>query len=680
MTKNMILKAALISGLLIGASSADAQSVAITLLDCPAAGSTTPSSINAAGQVTGYCNDSAGNHAFVTNGATVTTFNGGTPNSITNGLSINAGGQVTGYYLDGLGGNLGFVYSSGVVSLFTVLNSNNLPTTIMTPRSINASGQVTGEFIDPTLNIYRGFVYDPATKTATPFDAIGTGVYNSTGPISINDSGQITGTAGDVNGTHGFLKSGGIVTLFDAANAAQTVPRGMNNLGQVVGTYYDINNVQHGFVYSGGTVTALDVAGATVTDAWSINDSGQIAGYYTDAAAVIHGFVKTGTTVTTVNVAGSAETAVRSINATGQGTGYYVDPVSLAVRGFVSSAVSSTPAPIVFSPTLANGTANAAYSSAFATASGGTGVFTYTATGLPAGLTLTGNVVSGTPLAAGVSSVTLKATDTSSKSVSATVTLTISAPVAPLMIATTSLPGATAGVAYTAPVTVSGGVAPYTVTLSGLPKGLTYSGGNVTGTPAAVGTFSVSVTAVDATGATAAKTLSLTVLDQTIGFAPALPAGTVGTPYSATLSASGFGPFVYGATGLPAGLTLSGNTISGTPTAAGSSAVGLTATDAAKTVAAVSVTLTINASSATPSYTIEDESQGKITAIASDYSYLMVGAKKLIWSAATHIQVNTNSVDLHTVTSFVKVGMGVQWKGLRNKATDTVLTSQLEIN
>jgi len=440
--------------------------------------------------------------------------------------------------------------------------------------------------------------------------------------------------------------------------------------------------------------------------------------------------------------------------------------VSITATDTVTKLTTSSTLPLVvhdavmtFNPSLPNGVANAAYSASFTPATGGTGLFTYSATGLPAGLTLSGNLVSGTPAAASVSTVTLTAADTAGTTISVPVTLTISAPVpvscsgsnavesayvarnpgyvvvngglnlldhlwttnltatnttfvgglinwyqnglilswtgtvdptgciltqltvAPAVtIATTSLAVGTIGVAYTAPVTVSWGVAPYSITLAGLPAGLTYSGGNISGTPGAVGTFTVTITAVDKTGASTTKALSLTVLDQTIGFAPVLPAGTVGTSYRATLSATGYGPFVFGATGLPAGLTLNGSTISGTPTAAGSSTVSLTATDAALAVATVSLTLTINPASTTPKYTIPDESQGKITAIAPDYSYLMVGRKKLIWSSTTHIQVNTNGVDLHTVTSFVKIGMVVQWKGLRNAATNTVLTSQLEIN
>jgi len=442
--------------------------------------------------------------------------------------------------------------------------------------------------------------------------------------------------------------------------------------------------------------------------------------------------------------------------------------VTITVTDSVTQLATSSTLPLVindaaisFNPTLPNGVSSAAYSASFTPATGGTGLFTYTASGLPAGLTLTGNLVSGTPAAAGVSTVTLTAKDTAGSSISVAVTLTISAPVpvpcsgsnavesayvprtpgyivvngglnlldhlwttnlnasnttflgglanwfqnglivswngtvdptgciltnltvAPAVTITTStLAGGTAGVAYTAPVAVAWGVSPYTVTVSGLPAGVTYTGGNIAGTPSVIGTFAVTVTAVDGVGATATKALTLSVLDQSISFVPALSAGTVGTAYSATLSATGFGPFKFTATGLPAGLTLAGSTISGTPTTAGASTVTLTATDAAGTVATAQATVTINAApvSTGGNYTIEDESSGKITAIAPDLSYLMVGTKKLIWNSATHIQVNTNDADLHTVTSFVKVGMLVQWKGLRDKATNTVLTSQLEIN
>lgn len=62
----------------------------------------------------------------------------------------------------------------------------------------------------------------------------------------------------------------------------------------------------------------------------------------------------------------------------------------------------------------------------------------------------------------------------------------------------------------------------------------------------------------------------------------ALPAGTHAVAYSTTLAASGgVPPYTWSQTGLPAGLTLAGSTISGTVASAGTSSVHLTVTDSA---------------------------------------------------------------------------------------------------
>lgn len=91
-------------------------------------------------------------------------------------------------------------------------------------------------------------------------------------------------------------------------------------------------------------------------------------------------------------------------------------------------------------------------------------------------------------------------------------------------------------------------------------------------------------------------------------------------------------------------------------------------------------TTTVNPAStpAPGNYTVKDEGQGKITEVGQDY--VKVDTKTLIWSATTTLIVNTDNGTLHVVDSFVRVGMKVQWKGLRDKATNTVLTSKLEIN
>jgi hypothetical protein len=82
-----------------------------------------------------------------------------------------------------------------------------------------------------------------------------------------------------------------------------------------------------------------------------------------------------------------------------------------------------------------------------------------------------------------------------------------------------------------------------------------------------------------------------------------VPAGTVGTAYSQTLTATGgTSPYIYAVTSgaLPAGLTLSGSgLLSGTPTAAGSFGFTITATDANNHTGSQAIGLTIGKATAT---------------------------------------------------------------------------------
>ncbi len=71
---------------------------------------------------------------------------------------------------------------------------------------------------------------------------------------------------------------------------------------------------------------------------------------------------------------------------------------------------------------------------------------------------------------------------------------------APLVIATTTLPTAVQGQAYSVQLVATGGVGPYTwsVTLGALPSGMTLSAsGLLAGTPTVSGVFAVTVSATD---------------------------------------------------------------------------------------------------------------------------------------------------------------------------------------
>ena len=142
-----------------------------------------------------------------------------------------------------------------------------------------------------------------------------------------------------------------------------------------------------------------------------------------------------------------------------------------------------------------------------------------------------------------------------------------------------TLPNGNVGVAYSQTLTASGGSSPYTFAkISGnLPTGLTLSSGGVlSGTPTAAGSFTFTIDAKDSHGCDGTRQYTVTIAGcPTITVSPStVPNGTVGAPYSQTFTASGgSSPYTFRTvTGnLPTGLTLSvGGVLSGTPTTAGS--------------------------------------------------------------------------------------------------------------
>ena len=264
-----------------------------------------------------------------------------------------------------------------------------------------------------------------------------------------------------------------------------------------------------------------------------------------------------------------------------------VSSASVNVTVTTLLTISNTPLPLAVVGTL--------YSTS-ETASGGTPPYTFTATGLPAGLSInsTSGAISGTPTTAtsGPVAVTITVTDSASPSNAAVSTsgLTINV-VTPLTITSTALPGGQVGTAYVgASETASGGTAPYTYSATGLPAGLSINSttGAISGTPTTptVGA-AVTITATDSstpthqTASTTGLTITITNTALTIT-SNALPNGVVGTVYAGAqeTASGGATPYTYSATGLPAGLSINASTgaISGTPTAATNGAVGVTVT------------------------------------------------------------------------------------------------------
>ncbi|WIM95225.1 putative Ig domain-containing protein [Actinoplanes oblitus] len=266
-------------------------------------------------------------------------------------------------------------------------------------------------------------------------------------------------------------------------------------------------------------------------------------------------------------------------------------------------------------------------------AAGGTSPYTWTATGLPTGLSIntTTGVISGTPAAAGTSSVTVTVKDAAART--ATATFSVIAGIAPSVTGPGTQYGTT-GVAVTKTLTATGGTSPYSWAATGLPAGLSINGGTgvITGTPTTAGSAAVTVTVTDASGRTGTTTFTWAVATPLVATNPGAQNGTTGTATTLTLTATGgTSPYTWTATGLPTGLTVtSGGVISGTPAAAGTSTATLTATDAAGRTSAVSVTWTV----ATPLVATNPGSQNGTTGTATTLTLTATGGTSpYTWTA-----------------------------------------------
>lgn len=215
-----------------------------------------------------------------------------------------------------------------------------------------------------------------------------------------------------------------------------------------------------------------------------------------------------------------------------------------------------------------------------------TGTLSYSATGLPVGLSIdpsTGEITD-IPTVTGTSTVSVLATDSTGPSVSTRFSWTVSNGTVTVTNFgdQTGYTGLGVSLQMLANAT-DGGRLTYGAT--GLPAQLSIdpSTGLISGTPATAGTSAVTVTATDANGPTGSATFQLTIDPQVVTVRnPGDQSSGVGTAVRLQIQASDSlgGTLGYSATGLPAGLSIAPGTglIAGTPTTAGRSIVTVTAT------------------------------------------------------------------------------------------------------
>ena len=282
-------------------------------------------------------------------------------------------------------------------------------------------------------------------------------------------------------------------------------------------------------------------------------------------------------------------------------------------KGGTSNSMAFTVAAAAISivtATLPNTVLGATYSATLA-ASGGVPPYSWNLSSgqLPIGLSLSvTGAVAGVSTTAGSYSSSIQVSDSLGIKASKAYIIAVASP---LSVLTSTLPSGTANVTYSATLSASGGTPPYTWSLSAgsLSAGLALStSGVISGTPTTAGSSTFSVQAADSGGQKASQSFSLSIAAATAPLSittTSLANGTVGTVYSAALTASGgVQPCTWTlASGqLPAGLTLSASgLISGTPTTAASSTFTLQVVDSSGQKASQSYTVSIAGNSTSDS-------------------------------------------------------------------------------
>lgn len=162
----------------------------------------------------------------------------------------------------------------------------------------------------------------------------------------INDRGDIVGTYRVVPPRHALLvRRGQYIPLAPTTVLGTDYSEAFksNDRGEVVGQFLGPDGFSHGFLLSKGVVTTLDFPGASDTYAFGINASGIVVGYWDlqDANGNVlayHGFTWQNGGFKEVNFPGSVDSSVLGINARGDLVGSWDSGITSPINhGYVCS-------------------------------------------------------------------------------------------------------------------------------------------------------------------------------------------------------------------------------------------------------------------------------------------------------------------------------------------------------
>jgi uncharacterized membrane protein len=268
-------------------SATQADQWTFTSIDVPDAISTNARAISPTGEIVGiYTSADNKVHGFLLSQGQFTTID--VPDATaTRALGINRLGEVVGNY-SADGRTHGFLLYQGQFTTIDVPDATNT-----TAEDINADGDITGVYWGSGAP-ERPFVLSEGKFTTFELPS---GVALAMGH-GINSRGDIVGCWFDTNNVmHGHMVKDGQFIIqgqdFPDSRPGSSMHRGINKAGQIVGSYADANNRFHGYLLSDGQYTTIDFPEAKRTLAFKINNAGDIVGEYRSADNKFHGFLMT---------------------------------------------------------------------------------------------------------------------------------------------------------------------------------------------------------------------------------------------------------------------------------------------------------------------------------------------------------------------------------------------------
>jgi uncharacterized membrane protein len=242
---------------------------------------------------------------------------------------INSEGHIVGVYTDSLNNMHGFLLANGNFNII------DFPGSTMTHAyGVNSRLDIVGEYRDVGKH-WHGFLLHQGLFTSIDFPGATT-----TSAYGISPKGAITGHYVDSSGkTRAYLlsKHGEFSTLDPPFSFSEAWTHGVNSLGDVVGCWWDENDMMHSLLIRDGEYITNDFPDSKMSMNWRISPSGWVVGHYVDTGNKTHGYLAKGNRkYSTIDFPEAILTEAHGINDSRDIVGRYKDAGN-KIHGFLLS-------------------------------------------------------------------------------------------------------------------------------------------------------------------------------------------------------------------------------------------------------------------------------------------------------------------------------------------------------